>query len=186
MKVFYIKTDGLVLDDIIPLLNLLDEKKQQSILLYKNDSDKINSILGYTLLYLLLKDELGTWIKPIIKFDGKPSLIYPKGYHFNISHSGNFVCCVLSKCEIGLDVELVKDYKDKLSRYVSNDDEYEMIINSENKDKSFTSLWTKKESIIKLKGNSITNHLKEVITDDVVFETIDFNDYMMSICRYKK
>ena len=66
----------------------------------KNEKKIIQSYVGY----LLLKQVLGD-VDYQIGENGKPYL-NNSSYHFNISHSNNLVCLVVSEEPIGVDIEL--------------------------------------------------------------------------------
>jgi len=80
---------------------------------------------------------------------------------FNISHSGEIVICALTNdVEIGIDIEIMNEtnLEDFKSQMTIN--EWQIIINSEDKTRSFFKYWTEKEAVIKSHGNGLSIPLK--------------------------
>ena len=116
---------------------------------------------------------------------GKPYL-KDKNLYFSLSHSNGIVALTISKEEIGLDIELIKDIKDNLARRVMNDDEHKMYQNltKENKKIYFFEVWTSKEAYIKKLGTSITlNPANILIEEDVLLKKINISnqEYMIAL-----
>ena len=87
---------------------------------------------------------------------GKP---IAKDKHFNISHSKGVVALAVSDTrEIGLDIEVIRESHDDLTRYISSDEEYKYIKNDEN----FFEVWTSKESLVKCLGTGIKSRIEEI------------------------
>lgn len=122
--------------------------------------------------------------------NGKPCLM-DNPLHFNISHSGNCVVCVLSTdtTDIGIDVEEIKDINIQDFRDIWNEEEWKCI--SYGGVKSFYRFWTSKEAIIKADGKGLQIPLKEIIVKDTygIYGNLTFflkeikvhPDYMMHI-----
>ena len=100
---------------------------------------------------------------------GKPSLLKDQNnsdLHFNLSHSKNFMSVGFTKKSlIGMDVELMKPFKDHLEiakRFFSNSEINQL--NDFPKEKileGFYSCWTGKEAVIKLSGEGLSYPLKD-------------------------
>ena len=84
---------------------------------------------------------------------GKPYIDNLK-YHFNISHSNEYVVCAVSDKEVGIDIEMIKDKIIKIKPKITDED-----IDDPNR---LTELWTLKESFIKYLGIGITMNLKKI------------------------
>lgn len=90
--------------------------------------------------------------------NGKPILVHPKGWHYNISHSKNIAVCSISNCSIGVDIERTSSKRDYLSIAETwfHSEEIKLIGKSKvDKKKLFYHLWTRKEAWIKEKGKSV-------------------------------
>ena len=117
----------------------------------------------------------------------KPMQGHPE-IHFNLSHCREAALCCVSDRPVGVDVEAVRPLRDGLVEYTMNDAEIAEIREAAEPALAFTLLWTMKEALLKLTGEGINNHLKEVLRrDDVVFETTAGPNarYIYSICRFK-
>ena len=120
-------------------------------------SQKELSDLGRELLLEGLRLEYGISDLPEIFFKefGKP---YFKDYpdiHFNISHCGKAVACLLSKEEVGVDVEEIKEFDRELAEFVCSPHEFKKVLESEDPEVAFISLWTRKESYFKFTGKGL-------------------------------
>jgi phosphopantetheine--protein transferase-like protein len=100
---------------------------------------------------------------------GKPHLLIDQNnndLHFNLSHSKNFMSVGFVKnALIGVDVELMKPFKDHLEiakRFFSAN-EFEQLISFplEKLLNGFYACWTAKESVIKLSGKGLSYPLKD-------------------------
>lgn len=75
-----------------------------------------------------------------------------KSIYFNVSHSNGLVVLAVSKDhEIGIDIEIIREVKNDLKRYVTNDSEYQSIKSNED----FFRIWTSKESLLKCIGTGL-------------------------------
>ena len=95
-------------DEIGSLLAKISEERMLKAKKYTRRIDQKRCILGEVLLKYILWKHYGITSKEIgFRYNkyGKPLLIKPKGIHFNISHSGEWVLCGVSDTPIGIDVE---------------------------------------------------------------------------------
>ncbi|MCI9079719.1 MAG: 4'-phosphopantetheinyl transferase superfamily protein [Lachnospiraceae bacterium] len=98
----------------------------------------------------------------------------------NISHSGDYVICVISDAEIGCDIQKM-DYIDEeeLTELVWNFFSYKEAIQlqkTNDKRKYFYRLWTLKESYLKFCGDGLLKDLDSfsfIIRDKIIFEISD-------------
>lgn len=101
---------------------------------------------------------------------------------FNISHSNEYVIIGISKTNIGIDIEYIKDIKDNLINYCLSDNEK----NNLNK-YNFYYFWTRKEAYFKLLGKGILyKEIKNIDTlnlENIYFETIKIDNYYLSIAK---
>ena len=78
---------------------------------------------------------------------------------FNISHSHEVVVIAMCKlADIGVDVEIIRPFKESMRKYISNAKEYEYIKD----DISFLEVWTSKESLSKAHGFGITRDVRTI------------------------
>ena len=110
---------------------------------------------------------------------GKP---VSKNYNFSISHTPDLIAVALSKCNVGIDLELVDERQDfrLLKKSMLNQDE---TIEIGNLLDSYN-VWTKKEAIYKYKDEKCFNP-KQIKIDDVACKTIELEyeseKYVLSV-----
>lgn len=147
----------------------------------------------YNKEYTIKKDE-----------NGKPKFQDIEGFHFNISHSGDWVICAFSNYEIGIDIEKIDEVNLSIAKKYFNIDEYNVLLNINNsadKKSFFYTLWTLKESYLKNLGigimgispklkfimeNSIEGYVDENKIDKSFFSQRFQKDYIISICYDEK
>ena len=84
---------------------------------------------------------------------GKPYL--PLGPFFNLSHSGTYVVLGVSEHEIGVDIEQIAPFDDRVARRCYTEKELAWLY-AQNNTEAFYRLWTAKESIMKATGLGFT------------------------------
>ena len=123
---------------------------------YRSEQSAYNFVISRLLLkHGLAAFDFDTKLEEItLLANGKPIL---PGIDFNISHSASQVICAFSKSgHIGVDLEKVKpiDFGDFTSSFTPK--EWKAIHNSANPIHTFYWFWTRKESIIKVLGLSLS------------------------------
>ena len=116
---------------------------------YKNKQTRLEKIVS---LYLKRK-YIGEYY---LSKDDKP---LSNDKYFNISHSGGVIALAISKdYPLGIDIEVIKDYKDDLAKYISSEEEYKYIVDN----KSFFEIWTSKEALVKCLGSGLSTNIKDI------------------------
>ncbi|HFK1759458.1 4'-phosphopantetheinyl transferase superfamily protein [Bacillus bombysepticus] len=93
---------------------------------------------------------------------GKPFVENFSDFHFNLSHSGEWVVCTTANFNVGIDIEKVSEIEAlKLAKEFFSADEFYDIsnMNSDEQINYFYDLWTLKESYIKTIGKGLYNPL---------------------------
>lgn len=139
-------------------LSLIDNEKRIKILRFIHSEDVLRSLIGDITIRSTICNKLHIKNKEIkYKFNeyGKPEFINNK-IHFNISHSGKWVVCIIDYMPIGIDIEKKAplDYSE-ISKKFFSDAEYKYILHKNNCLEEFYNIWVLKESYIKMKGKSI-------------------------------
>lgn len=136
----------------------------------------------------------------------KPFLNTEKNFFFNLSHSGNWVVCVVDKQSVGIDIEEIKPIDPDVIIDVLAPQEYDEMNQQEESQKlsSFYSIWTIKESYLKAKGIGLESYLNVIntkkwkngkiilslqgkIQKNIFFHTYALdNDYKMTVCASNK
>lgn len=153
--------------DIYENMNLVSINRQNKIKKYKFSSDAYRCLAGALIIRYALCEKLGCRNKDL-NFDttkyGKPFLRVHdnKKVHFNLSHSGEYIVCVIDDTECGIDVESTINYNCEIVENFFHPQEIlqlEKIINIEDKKKYFSFLWTMKEAYVKALGVGLSKPL---------------------------
>lgn len=159
MKRLYYLSIKDIKNDFDTLLEKVTPNRQRAIVDFCFIEDKLRC-LGAG---LLLRNVLGIKTDDMISYGefGKPELKANRHnkirFHFNLSHSGNYVMLGINNCEIGVDIEKLITYDGDLAKFCFQDDECDYIARDSMK---FTKLWTMKESIMKACGKGLSLHPK--------------------------
>ncbi|PKM52555.1 MAG: hypothetical protein CVV02_00010 [Firmicutes bacterium HGW-Firmicutes-7] len=147
------------LEKIIRVLPLERRKKVRA---FKFSIDQIQSAIGYMLLLYGLRLEYGIFEELAFSYgkNGKPYLKNYPNIYFNISHCKVGVVCAISDNEVGIDIEKVEAFDLELGKYCCSPEELDRILSSNSPEAEFYSLWTKKESFLKLTGEGLNTDLK--------------------------
>ena len=95
----------------------------------------------------------------------------------------------ISDYNLGIDVEKIKKYDEKIIKRIYSKREFDFINNSNNKNYEFTKLWTYKEAFVKFKGTGIDKNFRKLnfidnnsYKHDTFFKTINYTDYIITVC----
>lgn len=136
------------------------------------------------LLEIALKEEGITSYKILKSKNGKPYL-ENSNIFYNISHKNKMVGLIISNSEVGLDIEYIdtENIKRKSTlKYFFTEKERESITNNE----ELLTLWTKKESYIKLNGGMLRDAIGlDINNTNVIFDTFKLDNYIITICKSK-
>lgn len=130
---------------------------------YKNEADQKRSLAASYLLGICMKEH-GFSLSEKADVTNAGKLFFPHldEFYVNLSHADDFAVCACDEVEIGVDVEGIRAYKEKLFIKIASDNEkaqMDEIVNQEEKDIFFTRWWTRKESAVKLTGIGIAGLL---------------------------
>lgn len=176
------------------LLELVGPRRRNKVIRYYLPDDRKRS-LGAGIIIQKILTEHG-FSEDSLKYseNEKP---FADNLFFNISHAGDYVMGVLSDCEVGCDIERVVPAPFEIAEHYFCPAELEYIKSAKEKDKAFFTLWTLKESYMKMTGQGISLSLDsfEIIQTTngftlgnlsqkhCVFKTVEFEDYVFSICN---
>lgn len=160
------------------------------------DSDKKSKIAGEAAARMLLSEELS--IPPAeINFKytslGKPYI--DENIYFNITHSAGVAAAALNDTEIGIDIEKIRDFDERILERICTEKEKEYILSEKDetkRNKRFFQIWTLKEAYLKCIGTGITAGLKSVeftIKNGEAFPNrenftavlTEYNDFILSV-----
>lgn len=142
----------------------------------------------------------------ILKKDlyGKPYLEGYKDFFFNLSHSNQWIVCVIDVAPVGIDVEEIQPIDlDIAKKFFSLHEQYQLFWQPEDKKiPFFYDIWTMKEAVIKadgrglyiplnsfsvcvLEGIIIPEYKCQLERDDYLIEKYTLGtDYKLSVCAY--
>lgn len=172
---------------------LVSAERRSKALQFKLKADRVLAIYAYRLLCQGLREEYGIMELPqfeYINYD-KPVLRGYPDIHFNISHCKRGIICVIDNQPIGVDIEETEEKLDMvLCHYCFNDIEVEDIVTAPDPCIRFTHWWTRKEALLKLTGEGLTDNLPALFTpalmEQVKFETHECQEqgFVYTICRF--
>ncbi|HIJ60338.1 MAG TPA: 4'-phosphopantetheinyl transferase superfamily protein [Nitrospirae bacterium] len=165
MLLFYTHVNLDLPNDIFDtFLSILLPATKQNILAFKQRKDRWLILAGRLLLSKAFEIQgLSLNLDDIARNKlGRPYLPHQE-IDFNISHSGNYSLCVLSKQgKVGIDIEKIRNVNIDAFRKYMTDDQWIDIIESDDKLKRFFYYWTLKESVLKAEGSGISGGLLSV------------------------
>ena len=165
-------------------LKFLDEEKREQYLRTTNENRKKALLVSHGFLKEKVSELFGIKKENLIfavSENGKPFCKSHNDIYFSVSHSGDFFAVAISKKEVGIDIELLKNPTEKLIKRVCSDNEKKLIDASKNKSETFTEIWTKKEAYLKALGTGIDRELKSVDTTNFDFFTENHEEFILSV-----
>lgn len=155
-------------------LEFLPKSRQEKFNRLKRKNDRDNCAAAYLLLRFALKENEIENFEIVIGENGKPFLKDGEMF-FNISHCAEGVAVVLDTALVGIDVQELGDFNEKVTKRFFDESENKKINASPNMAKAFTRIWTLKESAIKCEGKSLAN-----------LGEFSFGDYEKFFEKYEK
>lgn len=146
-------------------LHLLADARREKALAYRNVIDQKLCVAAFLLLRVALREH-HFFGEPTLEMrpNGKPVLVNPRGLHFNLSHCEKGAVCALAGHEIGVDIQDVRPASESLIQKTMCAEEIAFIHASEDPDRAFARLWSRKESLLKQSGEGIRSALSAVNT----------------------
>ena len=123
------------------------------------------SLFGRILLYWLADQRIEGFVPPMFSYHdkGKPYFKEYPDFHFNISHSFEYVGVAVGNQELGVDIERHRKYKKPLAERFLHPDEFAFLESLPDEDQplQFTNIWNLKESYVKYTGEGIANTFQQ-------------------------
>ena len=121
--------------------------------------------------------------------NGKLYLINHPKIHVNLSHSGDYAVCAVHDAPVGVDIQKMGEYDERIVNRFFTLDEAEYIKSAADKKSAFYIVWTRKESFLKATGKGLTVPLNSVsvLDDTVIYEGMSytFKEYCIGGEDYK-
>lgn len=165
------------------LLKYVEPYKRENIIYHKKKEEQDRMLVGDILVKYILKTEFSIPMSNLnIQLGelGKPYLPTFPHIHFNVSHSGNYVICAFFESPIGIDIQTILSYKEKIAKRILPPEKIREIEESKTPDMLFTQYWSEKEALLKMVGCGFSGDVNE---NDVVFKrkTIITDHYVISL-----
>jgi 4'-phosphopantetheinyl transferase len=147
-------------------LVLTGRDKSRRLERFHRDEDLLRGLLGDLLARHMIGRRTGLTAESLIfgtaEF-GKPFLVGPPGLEVNVSHSGAWVACAVDGAAVGVDVEQIRPIEPDLSRrfFSAEEDRQLRDIDPADRLERFFTLWTLKESYIKMTGQGLTRSMPD-------------------------
>jgi 4'-phosphopantetheinyl transferase len=89
---------------------------------------------------------------------GKPYAVGNPSFHFNLSHSGRWIVCVVDEQPVGIDIEQIKPVDLEVAKLFFSKEEYRYLLEKEEHERlgCFYEIWTMKESYVKWMGRGLS------------------------------
>ncbi|NCB91292.1 MAG: 4'-phosphopantetheinyl transferase superfamily protein [Clostridia bacterium] len=115
---------------------------------------------------------------------GKPYLREHEDIFFNISHSGEYVACVVADVPVGIDIQHHAEGRiEKIANKILSPSEMLQFEQEGRSAESFYHFWTKKESYLKFTGEGISCELDQLLYEKCRFYDLNlWNEYTVKIC----
>lgn len=172
-RVFYLKISDLAFAGLTTenLCRYMEPAKFLSISAYKNDKVRREKYLGEWLVRSLL-------FRFFHLFPGE--YVLEKGEHgkprlsgvripvfFNLSHSGDYIVCVISDKEIGVDIQKIGNARLAVARRFFHPEEIRRLetMKAESLDDLFFTYWSVKESFLKYTGTGLSCPLSSFLVE---------------------
>lgn len=156
---------------------ILQNDELQKAEKFKQFDDKKRFLIGKLFSKILISKQLNHIPSEIIFSFTKFNKPVFKNFHFNVSHSGNYITIILSAVPVGIDVELIKvnfDYKPLLPECF-NKTEIEKI----NDIMDFYTFWTRKEALLKATGEGLVDNLTTIDSSLIILNRLG-NSYKLA------
>ena len=131
-------------------------KMKNKTVIYLEKGNKENSAL---LKRRAVKDYFGEALLGV-RGKGKPIIEYPKGFGISVAHSGDLLAVVITKSDVGIDIE------ERVNRDVSR---LFSFFHESERNSDFFDLWVKKEAFGKMTGDGIFLQKGKKLETDSLF-----------------
>ncbi|MGE5422413.1 MAG: 4'-phosphopantetheinyl transferase family protein [Ignavibacteriales bacterium] len=147
-------------------LGYVSDTKHLHIQSFRDRRDAKGTLFAELMVRALACERLGirnSQVEFIRGSYGKPALDSVEGFEFNLSHSGDWVVCVIDDALVGIDVQRIEKTDLDIARTYFSGEEYRNLMNKPDVDKTsyFYDLWTLKESYVKFTGKGFSQEFTD-------------------------
>ncbi|MCC8141386.1 MAG: 4'-phosphopantetheinyl transferase superfamily protein [Lachnospiraceae bacterium] len=142
--------------------DFLYDRSEREIMIYycrwDNDSDLASHDLLKHAVEAYLSEDQESFTVCTDEEHGKPYVQELPDVYFSITHSGGYWACAVGDCEVGLDLQEVRDREtDKIAKRFFHPSEIAWLKDKDAEE--FFRIWAMKESYIKYTGKGLTEGL---------------------------
>ena len=154
--------------------------------IYKSDISD-TSIFAHQKLKEILQNDFNYQLTNLSYNKYKKPYLTNSDLFFNISHSKDIVVIAIDTSEIGVDIEFYDRFEEKNMNKIFSEKEVEQITKSNNPHKEYSKFWCMKESLLKCIGTGLKIDMRNVLDneDEFIFEIIEKDNYLISVCKRK-
>ena len=194
VKLYYAKITNLYDEKCFEeKIKQVKEKRQVRIFEYCQKKDRCRSLAASLLLKMALEREGICYDEGCFaqKTGGKPYLLLQSGLFFSLAHAQEMAVCVIADQEVGVDVERKdrltgkkEEQKLKIAKKMLTPEEWKLWKKEEYRTETLISIWTKKESYVKMTGRGLTEKLMTIDTlSNAFYQQMLLDDmYILSVC----
>lgn len=147
--------------EIETVLSKVSSEKREKLERMYFEKDLVRGAVGEGLIRALTEKQLGIPQSEIVfSYNpyGKPVIDNCPEWHFNLSHSGDWVVAAIDDKEIGVDVEKRGTYPRDIAQrfFAEQENQYLSTRHQADFDEGFIRIWTLKESYIKALGQGLS------------------------------
>jgi 4'-phosphopantetheinyl transferase len=185
------------------LLTLVSPEKSARIRRFYRIEDRLRGLVADILIRHIIICKTGIRNNDIQFYTndyGKPFLKGRDDFQFNLSHSGIWVVAVVDTQPVGIDVEQIQLIDLDISKNYYSSDEHRELMSKDDKFSYFFTLWSLKESYIKIVGKGLSLPLnsfsitffspedirikaEEQLLENIFFRQYNVHkDYKMAVC----
>lgn len=152
---------------------------------YLRQEDRLRCVVAEALLRYALRC-CGHSQSPTVSLSqyGKPFLSDIPDFHFNLSHSGNYVAIAWGDTQVGIDVEVFRESPTLPSiaqKHFTPQEQDSLCVYP----RDFFLIWTKKEAYVKYLGTGLRQKLSDfcvISKPPAHFESLDLPDACLTLC----
>jgi 4'-phosphopantetheinyl transferase len=168
MKLYWMRVDA-VPEYVVEALRRLEKALALPSIAYRFRIDAVRHLTGVGLAAMALAEYGGVNGSTRLHKDpgGKPFFLTDgERVEFSISHSGDYVVCMMSAGPLGVDVEWIRPMDGELAGFfLPEEQRYLEGLPVAERNRGFFTLWTMKESYCKALGSGIVDGLEVAMLD---------------------
>lgn len=168
MKVYYAKVSSSLKEDtFFAHTGQIEPRRLEIAAKIKNEKARVRSLAAGLLLHAGLCEYLQLPAKETPPFQtacgkwGKPFLADHPDVHFNLSHSGEYVCCAVAEREVGVDIQQHQDMREgraeRIAERFFTEADCRLLEDCQKEEQRgmFFRIWSVRESYIKFTGKGM-------------------------------